>query len=196
MLLRKDRIGEHMSEQMLVSYCAPTLAGIKSGSLFSSSYRCQSDIYNFVRSMNQKLVSKGLRVIPLRCHKGRVLIYVYRPSKLADDLSHEAARQLLREAGYRGESPECCVLELIRRLEAGDGFPHEIGLFLSYPPEDVRGFIEHKGAGCKCVGCWKVYGDAKKAQTTFDRYKRCQDRYCLQWLQGRNIEELATADCY
>lgn len=45
----------------------------------------------------------------------------------------------------------------MRRLQRFEAFPHEIGLFLSYPPEDVRGFIEHKGHESKCEGCWKVY---------------------------------------
>ena len=27
--------------------------------------------------------------------------------------------------------------------ESGE-FPHEVGLFLSYPPEDVKGFIDHR----------------------------------------------------
>ena len=58
----------------------------------------------------------------------------------------------------------------MRRLQRFEAFPHEIGLFLSYPPEDVRGFIEHKGHESKCDGCWKVYGDAERAKKTFRTY--------------------------
>ena len=45
--------------------------------------------------------------------------------------------------------------------ESGD-FPHEVGLFLSYPPEDVKGFINHRAGGFKCAGLWKVCGDEEK----------------------------------
>ncbi len=38
-------------------------------------------------------------------------------------------------------------------------FPHEIGLFLGYPPEDVCGYIRNKGKCQKCTGHWQVYGD-------------------------------------
>ena len=38
-----------------------------------------------------------------------------------------------------------CIVKLIGRLQENEGFPHEIGLFLGYPPEDVLGFIENKG---------------------------------------------------
>ena len=45
--------------------------------------------------------------------------------------------------------------------ESGE-FPHEVGLFLSYPPEDVKGFIDHRASGFKCAGLWKVYGNEEK----------------------------------
>ena len=35
---------------------------------------------------------------------------------------------------------------------------------LGYPAEDVQGFIENETKECKCVGCWKVYGDEEKAK--------------------------------
>lgn len=43
-------------------------------------------------------------------------------------------------------------------------FPHEVGLFLGYPPEDVEGFIENKARSCKITGYWKVYSDEEKAK--------------------------------
>ena len=39
--------------------------------------------------------------------------------------------------------------------ESGE-FPHEVGLFLSYPPEDVKGFIDHRANNFKCAGLWTV----------------------------------------
>ena len=35
--------------------------------------------------------------------------------------------------------------------ESGE-FPHEVGLFLGYPPEDVKGFIDHRANNFKCAG--------------------------------------------
>ena len=66
----------------------------------------------------------------------------------------------------------------MRRLQRFEAFPHEIGLFLSYPPEDVRRFIEHKGHESKCEGCWKVYfcqsnGQPYEPRTYQDLFKRC-----------------------
>lgn len=102
--------------------------------------------------------------------------------------------RLLEERGYPvGGSSERCILRLMERLRGGDRFPDEIGLFLGYPPEDVRGFIENKAAGCKCVGCWKVYGDAEAARAVFAKYKKCTDVYRARFAEGRSVERLTVA---
>ena len=36
-------------------------------------------------------------------------------------------------------------------------FPHEMGLLLGYPVEDVEGFILNEGENCLYIGYWKVY---------------------------------------
>ena len=51
-------------------------------------------------------------------------------------------------------------------------FPHEMGLLLGYPIEDVRGFIEHNGCGCLYSGYWKVYRNVPVSYTHLDVYKR------------------------
>ena len=85
------------------------------------------------------------------------------------------------------------MIHLIRRLRSAGEFPHEIGLFLSYPPEDVLGFIRNKACRHKCLGCWKVYGDEQAAKILFEKYNQCSKIYARQWKQGKSIEELAVA---
>ena len=76
--------------------------------------------------------------------------------------------------------------------ESGE-FPHEVGLFLSYPPEDVKGFIDHRANNFKCTGPWKVYGDEEKARSLFAKYKKCTEIYCALWQSGSKLEQLAVA---
>ena len=76
--------------------------------------------------------------------------------------------------------------------ESGE-FPREVGLFLSYPPEDVKGFINHRAGGFKCAGLWKVCGDEEKARSLFDKYRKCTEIYCTLWQSGLKLEQLAVA---
>lgn len=183
-----------MSEELVIQHCSPTLAGLKTGSLFTCPCPSEEEARQDVRRLNRILVPKGLSVLLMRCRKGRALIYVYRPDWLRRDLAREEVCALLERMGYTCLSPDRCLVELTRRLRREADFPHEIGLFLGYPPEDVRGFIDNKACGCKCVGCWKVYGDAEKARRLFEAYRRCTQRYCDRYGAGCSIECLIVPD--
>ena len=99
----------------------------------------------------------------MRMDDGRALLYLYRPQALCRDLGDDLACRLLRQAGYPCGSCGRCVARLVQRLRTEEDFPHEVGLFLSYPPEDVQGFIDHRAMDFKCAGLWKVYGDQQRA---------------------------------
>lgn len=183
-----------MSEETLVCYCSATLAGLKTASMFSVECRDRKRLEEQLRSLNRMLGPKGLRVIPLRFAEGRALIYLFRPKRLARDLSEETAVEILADCGYPAADPASCLSALWKRLRSGEGFPHEIGLFLGYPPEDVKGFISAGPACAKCTGYWKVYSDEEKAKRVFDKYRRCARAYRSQISVGRSLERLAVAD--
>lgn len=180
-----------MSDKMLIRHCSPTLAGLKTANMFTYPYKDEAEMRDGIREWNKRLCKKGLRVIPLRYRDGRGLVYVYRPARLLQDLEHTTAAQILDERGYRCKTPAHCVMRLIQRLDESEEFPHEIGLFLGYPPADVCGFIQ-KGE-CKCVGCWKVYTDVASARKTFAKFKKCSDIYAKKHADGRSIEKLTVA---
>ena len=178
-----------MSEELIVRHCAPTLANLKTGSLFVCPIADRPSFFSSLRSLNELLVPKGLRALPLRIREYSALVYLYRPSRLKKDLEDPAAIKILQDHGYSCYGK--CLPKLMERIRASEEFPHEIGLFLGYPPEDVQGFLDHRP--CKCCGCWKVYGDENKAKKTFDLYKKCERVYCQQLARGIDIKRLTVA---
>ncbi|MCR5684242.1 MAG: DUF3793 family protein [Lachnospiraceae bacterium] len=180
-----------MSEEIIIKHCAPTLAGIKTGSLFSVRVPKEKDINLEVRKLNSILRQKGIRIIPLRKTGEKALIYLFRPEHLKKDLKDPNAKRILKRKGYKFEKPECCIVQLIRHLNNDDTFPHEIGLFLGYPPLDVQCFMEHPCDGVKCCGCWKAYSDPEKARKTFERYKICTDTFYKMYKNGKSLAQLA-----
>lgn len=182
-----------MSEEYLVRNCAPTLAGLKTGNLFSCPCGGRGELARSLSSLNRRLKGKGLRIVPLRISGERALIYLYRPQLLRRDFEDHRARRLLQERGYDTANCSRCIVHLAQRLQEQEEFPHEIGLFLGYPPEDVQGFIDQGAQGSKCTGCWRVYGDEDAARKKFAQYKKCTRVYCAQWKRGRPIERLTVA---
>lgn len=178
-----------MSEELLLRHCSPTLAGIKTGSVYNCAGENAEEINGFIRRLNGRLKDKGVRVVPLRYGKKGALLYVYRPKRLKRDLIESATSEILGKLGYSGGC-ENCVACLAKRVRKCEEFPHEIGLFLSYPPEDVKGFMEKGAAACKCCGCWKVYGDAKESEKIFCKFRNCTDIYLKCYSGGAKLEKL------
>ncbi len=182
-----------MSEELLVRHCSPTLAGLKTGSLFSCKFESRVQLNKKIEYLNNLLNSKGVFVYILGVWSERALIYVFRPNKLKRDLSCAEAREILYKKGYSCENIKRMLEHLSERIYKCQEFPHEIGLFLSYPLEDVKGFIENKGKNCKCVGCWKVYTNECDALKTFAKFKKCTDVYCKKLNEGLSILRLTIA---
>jgi hypothetical protein len=134
----------------------------------------------------------------------RILVMVYDCLLLRRVLSDAAAQSLLAALGYPIECAESAqaepaVYRCLSHLKKKAGgkwdasgvpprtepFPHEVGIFLGYPPEDVRGFVEQGGQNYKLCGYWKVYGDVEKAKKRFSQYTRCREEASFK-LKNKN----------
>ncbi len=68
-------------------------------------------------------------------------------------------------------------------------YPHEIGVLLGYPLEDVIGFIESQS--CIMIGTWKVYNsNPDEAQQRFKLYKSVREYFIKEVRNGRKIATL------
>ena len=181
---------------MLIAQCSSTMAGLKTGTLFPYRGETQKELTRSLRAYNRRLVPKGLRLVLLRYEDGRALLYMYRPASLKKDWEADLAREMLEARAYPAGDPEKCVARLARRMRSNGEFPHEVGLFLGYPPEDVDGFIRHGAQGARCVGTWKVYGDVAAAQRKFSLYKKCSEVYRRSYQRDGSFDRLAVKTIY
>lgn len=171
----------------LAYHTAPTLLGIKCASLVSFS-SAEFDIDFHAAYFNRRTAEKGLKCMVLCGCKNRVLMLVYSEKLLKKRLADNAVRSVLAEYGYaKNYSLEECLERLSARILESETFPHEIGIFLGYPVEDVVGFIENKGENFKLCGAWKVYGSVENAKRTFADYDRCRIFLCNKLNEGTDI---------
>ena len=75
-----------VSEELVVAQCSPTMAGLKTGSLFACPMEDRAALAASIRRMNAHFVPRGIRMMPVKYMRERVLIYVYRQVALAHDL--------------------------------------------------------------------------------------------------------------
>ncbi len=179
-----------MSGQLLVEHCSPTLAGIKTGNLFKVSISEGEDLTGEIREFNRAFAKKGLRIVPVKKTGDYYLIYVYRPQYLVRDLNNPDARSILSRKGYELKGSKYILAQLVKHLSKDADFPHEIGLFLGYPPADVLGFMNDPRKGVMCTGSWKAYSNPEEARKTFSRYSKCRDVYKRLYKNGRTLDQL------
>lgn len=180
-------------EAVLVRQCAPTLAGMKPGSIFCFNHSPLEVSRQKVCQWNKQLAPFGLTVQILleRPSSSSVIVFVYRHNRLEQMLSDDAYQRFLAEAGYERTNLDGLLEQLSYRLRTQPEFPHEIGVFLGYPLRDVIGFIENHGRNFTCCGFWKSYGDPAEMQVCFACYRRCIQTYVAMFEQGIPIERLA-----
>lgn len=181
-------------EKALVEHASPTLAGLKMGSLFRYTPELGEAAEKTIHDWDAGLLKKGVSLRVVKWLEGGVLIYVYRPAKLRQILTEPDVADFLAGQGYpRDEDIEVNLNLLRSRLEHNSGFPHEIGIFLGYPLEDVRGFIAHQGRQYSLCGFWKVYGDSARAEQLFTQYRKCKDIYRALFEGGSSVLKLTVA---
>ena len=188
MMFMKTLDTKSFMKNMLLCFCAPTINGIKAASLINFR-RHDEDMCSVWREHADEWLAplnvQGLLLNEHGQHKN-ALVMIYRRELLAQALGCDEACSLLAEFGYPLHDVDACLECLQGKFCSG--FPHEIGLFLDYPAEDVRGFIENRTAkklSCPC--CWKVYGDVRKAAEKFRQYKQAECEAARMILAGEYV---------
>lgn len=179
-----------MLENALIAHGSPTLARLKVGSLFPVMVTDPAAFDRELERLNGLLMPKGVVLTTLRVRDGRALMYVYREAELKCTLQNEAHQMFLRAWGYQDFSLEAVLAQLRSRLSGEDEFPHEIGVFLGYPLQDVIEYIRNEGRNCLCCGCWKVYTDECYARRMFERFRKCREVYGRLFAAGRSLSKL------
>jgi hypothetical protein len=122
------------------------------------------------------LLPRRLGLTVLREGEHGPLVFVFDKEQLEKAITTKSAGAVLSGLGYPAGTPVSAALAHLQNRFARGTFPHEVGLFLGYPAEDVLGFVEHKGRNYKLCGYWKVYGDVEQAKLRFRQYDICRRR--------------------
>ena len=176
----KDKEAGEYLESLIACFAAPTIRNLKPASLIRFRRREEGNIAAAWDLRKEELLRKfktDAFALSSRSAPGdsMLLLMIYKRDLLSRFLFRKEALEILEPLGYGpcGRCLESCLARLGERLRE-ENFPHEIGLFLGYPPEDVDGFIRNKGRNSLDVGYWKVYGDVRQARKTFQMFRRAE----------------------
>lgn len=174
-------------ETNLAFYSAPTLLGIKPASLFSF-LKTSEDYIKDIKKFNDKASEKGLKIYILCECESKLNVILYNEKLMRKQLLELERQELLYGFGYKEiDNIESLLNQLGIKIKKDNKFPHEIGIFLGCPVEDIKGFIENKGKNYLCEGFWKVYSSEQKTKKVFNNYRKCRRFLCDKLSNGSDI---------
>ncbi len=174
-------------ELQLALQCAPFITGLKISNLLN----IEKDDFPKVKEMiNHSHISWYL----LLEREDKVAILLYHKESLQEYMEKKKVIEMLFSAGYRDFSLEGILDELSYRykkhMENKGDFPHEMGLILGYPVEDVEGFVKHKGKNSLCTGYWKVYKNKDKKLEMFEIFENAKETLVELLSYGVRMEDI------
>lgn len=158
---------------------AEILAGAKPANLINlvdRPHHCGRNFYRLWKECGPALLEQsGLVGRELIDRGDSLLLFVYAPQLLDTQLRRPATRAMLHRAGYAPAAETAAVLaELQERCQVGEGFPHEIGIFLGYPLKDVAAFLGWVAIPFTVQGPWKIYGQPEMSLDLAATHRRCR----------------------
>lgn len=169
--------------------CSLVLSGIKPSNLLIYSNHCEGCI-------SEELKNTGTEHMKLYTGKNDSVSIIFNREKLEKSLLDEENREFIKQYGYEDFSVNSVIEKLAGRYtefkEGRAKFPHEMGIVLGYPLEDVSGFIENNGKNYLYSGYWKVYKNAEEKIQLFKIYKDIKKYFVEQIENGRQIHQICS----
>lgn len=159
-------------ELQLAMQCAPLIAGLKISNLL-----ILPDCYEGL--VGTILTKTGISYYRLLKTREKITFLLFRREQLAEFLERAEVRETFIKEGYQrfwlGGILRNFQLRYQAYMDGKMGFPHEMGLLLGYPVEDVRGFVENEGKNFLYSGYWKVYDNMEEKISLFQKFEYARD---------------------
>lgn len=159
-------------ETQIAFHCAPLLAGLKMSNLLM----LQNKEIDRVTSI---LKQAGISYFIVAVATEKAAVLLFDRHRLESYLQEEKVWEIFRDMGYQNHTMGKILYTFRLRYEKyllwNQGFPHEMGLLLGYPVEDVKGYILNEGENCLYTGYWKVYGNLTETMALFLQFEKARD---------------------
>ncbi|MDD3795538.1 MAG: DUF3793 family protein [Lachnospiraceae bacterium] len=177
-------------ETQLAIQCAPLIAGLKISNLLIIQKAC-------LRRIKRILRDTGISYCILLVTEEKATLLLYDEAQMQEYLLKQVISDFLKQMGYQS-----CLLEEVlaefgnryrkyRRKEIL--FPHEMGLLLGYPMEDVKGFIQNQGRNFLHTGYWKVYENLAEKLRLFQQFETAQKTVVKLVSRGVELKDIIEA---
>ena len=182
-----QKLNPKMLETQIIMQCAPMLSGLKTSNLLIVQQENAEDVFKIFKK-------SAIQCVLLALNKKKATFLVYNPILLNKHLHSNEVLQLLRSMGHK----DCSLKALINEISELYGeyqksnckFPHEIGLLLGYPADDVQAYIIHQGQNALLTGYWQVYFNPDEKKQIFQSYDFAREKLLSLLSKGIKLDDI------
>jgi hypothetical protein len=170
--------------------CAPVIMHCRAACSLSVMHKSKEQMEVFSCFLHLILCNQ-LLILPLVSTEDFTVYLIYREDMLLEKVSDERAKLLLDRFDY----PHGSLSEIVSRLSVRLGeyfyddevFPHELGVFLGFPMEDILEYIKEDGKNPLITGYWKVYQNAQNAMKEFSNFDLAKEEIYQWYLKNQRL---------
>lgn len=174
-------------EIQLALQCAPLITGLKISNLLNVAKESEKLVCAFLKK------AKISYCCLLKTEK-KAIFLLFNREKLDQYLAQKEVQDLLIEQGYSeldlGKILRTFRLRYQEHMDGKREFPHEMGVILGYPIEDVKGFIQHHGKNFLHSGYWKVYGNEQETVQLFQKFEMAKETLIRMLSNGISMQQI------
>ena len=178
-------------ETFLVYNLSLVIAGIKPAITVTIKKNNQK-LYNSWNDFGSCFLDNiDLKCIELRESSDSIIAMIYDEFMLENELSQKSHMEFLFNLGYPSNLCISDHINILKNRYEKYHCPHELGLFLGIPFEDVKDSMECTTKKCLLCGYWKVYNNGNKAKEIFNKYDKVKEYTIKNMLEGNSSRDLA-----
>lgn len=180
-------------ENFLVYQTSWVIAGVKPAVTIGFKKKDEKIYRNWEVYGKEFLSHINLNYIELRESDDSIILMIYDEKILIKELDKQEQIDFLVNLGYPEEIEINEYVKTLKERYEKYHCPHELGLFLGIPFEDVKDFMECTNKKCLLCGYWKVYNNSDEAKMIFSQYDEIKDYTIKSILEGNSSRILVSS---
>ena len=132
----------------------------------------------------------NIKHIDLRECDNALIILIYDEEQLKKYIFREENKAFLMKLGYYEEEKIDSYMEKLKERYNEFKCPHELGVFLGFPIDDVKDFMECTKKKCLACGYWMGFDNYNTAKKIFNTYDRIKEHTMEHILKGSSSHKV------
>lgn len=182
---------KHYIQSLILYYSSPVLAEVKPSVTLSFKNYSKNSCKNWNKFGTSFVSTLGLEYLTLRKNDKYTILLLYNKFLVEKFINRKDIKEFLCNIGYEESDSINDYLNTLQKRYELYSCPHELGIFLGIPLQEVIDFMFPSSKKCLAYGYWKVFNDYDFAMKKFKEYDSIKMITAQKIISGMKILNVA-----